>query len=246
MSFDAAQSKATSTHSDAGSGLALRAAVRRRPDPLLHLTPDALRDGELAARALGVSIDEAAAWLAARGRGDGGRIGARLERRLAACAALTERLADRPTDAPIADSVEAAAALLTPRLARLDVEELHVLALDGRNRVLGSARIARGAVNQVLVTAREVFRPLVALGAARAIVAHNHPSGDPTPSEADAELTARLVVAGELLGIALVDHLVLARRGHHSFARAGALVSARRGVSARRCRARDDATDATR
>jgi DNA repair protein RadC len=99
-----------------------------------------------------------------------------------------------------------------------------VLALDTRNRVLGRARVARGGVNQVLVTAREVFRPLVALGAARAIVAHNHPSGDPRPSAADAELTARLEVAGELIGIALVDHLVLAAGGHHSFARSGDLI----------------------
>jgi DNA repair protein RadC len=89
--------------------------------------------------------------------------------------------------------------------------------------VLGVVQVARGAVNQVLVCAREVFRPLIALGAARAVVAHNHPSGDAAPSLADASLTARLHVAGELVGIALVDHLVIAGGAHYSFARSGGL-----------------------
>ena len=110
------------------------------------------------------------------------------------------------------------AELLRPELAMAAVEELHVLGLDARNRLLRRAVVARGGVNQVSVSAREVFRPLVAAGAARAIVAHNHPSGCSAPSTEDRMLTARLAVAGDLLGIPLVDHLVIARDGYYSFA----------------------------
>jgi DNA repair protein RadC len=79
-----------------------------------------------------------------------------------------------------------------------------------------------------MVTARDVLRPLVDLGASAAILAHNHPSGDPSPSAADRELTARLVVACALVGVPLVDHLVVAASGHHSFAAEGRLPKVRR------------------
>ena len=78
--------------------------------------------------------------------------------------------------------------------------------------------VARGGVNQVSVTAREVFRPLLSAGAARAIVAHNHPSGCASPSAEDRLLTRRLAVAGELLGVPLVDHLIVAGSAYYSFA----------------------------
>ncbi len=187
----------------------------------LVLLDEGLRDAELAAIALGVSVAEADGWLTARGRGANRRRFGRFERKQTAFRLLVERLADRPSGPPVVSDVASAVALLAPHLASLEVEELHVVGLDSRNRVLVRARIARGAANQVMATAREVFRPLIAAGALSAIVAHNHPSGDPTPSEADGELTARLGIAGELLGIPLVDHLVLAQGGHHSFAEAG-------------------------
>jgi DNA repair protein RadC len=200
--------------------------MRRRPlqARTAHLPPEALRDGELAAIALGLPLAQAEDWLANRGHRPGTRTDAALERRCDAYQTLNVRLAARPLAVPVIGSVEAAVAVLAPRLASLSIEELHVLGLDSRNRMLGAERIARGAVNQVLVTAREVFRPLVMIGAVRAIVAHNHPSGDPRPSEADEELTARLCVAGDLLGIRLVDHIVIAPSGHHSFARTGELI----------------------
>ncbi len=192
-------------------------------DHLVALELDALRDAELAALALGISLPVAGEWL----RDRDAPAARALERRCAAWGALRERLTRRPVAAPVVSDVTAAVALLSPGLAELTVEELHVVGLDARNRVLGRARVARGAVNQVMATAREVFRPLVLIGAAQAIVAHNHPSGDPTPSDADAELTARLGVAGELLGVPLVDHLVVARGGYHSFAQAGELLAPR-------------------
>lgn len=186
---------------------------------MLGLEPEDLLDEELAALALGVSLREARAWLSDRGEVSAARI--TIEQRREAMRALDARIAPRPSAAPVISSVAAAVALLAPVLARLEVEELHVLGLDARNRVVGRRRIARGAVNQVMATAREVFRPLLLFGAARAIIAHNHPSGDPSPSEADTELTVRLGVAGELIGVPIIDHLILARTGHHSYAEAG-------------------------
>jgi DNA repair protein RadC len=178
-----------------------------------------LLDAELAAAALGVSLDDAKRWLGERGRST--TAVPKVERRYLAARALLARLDARPPPSPIVGSVGAAVAILSPTLASLSVEELHVLALDSKNRVLGRAQVARGQVNRVMVSAREIFRPLIALGAVRAIVAHNHPSGDPSPSTADRELTSRLFVVGELLGVTLLDHLVLSGGGYHSFAEAG-------------------------
>jgi DNA repair protein RadC len=112
---------------------------------------------------------------------------------------------------------------LRARLVDLEHEELHVLGLDTHNRVLTHFVAAVGTLNQVYACPRDVFRPLVREAAHRAIVVHNHPSGDSLPSEGDDELTARLAEAGELMGIDLLDHVVLARAGPFSFAEAGRL-----------------------
>ncbi len=103
-------------------------------------------------------------------------------------------------------------------LAGLDQEELHVLALDTRHRLISRSLIARGNVNMVHVTPREIFRRLLREGAAGAIVAHNHPSGECSPSDDDRRLTFRLRDAGELVGIPLLDHLVISVGGFYSFA----------------------------
>jgi hypothetical protein len=190
---------------------------RARPhEPLAHVPLEALLDGELAAIALGVDLRAATAWLA-RGQANANRT---LDRRLGALSALRTRLARRSAHAPIVADPLAALTVLGD-LPHRDVEELHVLALDPHKRLLGVTCVARGGVNQVTVTARDVLRPIVLLGASAAIVAHNHPSGDPSPSEADRVLTARLGAASALVGVPLVDHLVVAARGHHSFAAEG-------------------------
>ena len=113
-------------------------------------------------------------------------------------------------------------------LAACEHEELHVLGLDTLGRVQCRFVVAVGAINQVMVTPREVFRPLVREAAASAIVAHNHPSGVAEPSEDDDALTQRLGEAGELVGIPLVDHVVCARGGYYSYCERGGL---RRGKS---------------
>lgn len=94
-------------------------------------------------------------------------------------------------------------------LAFLSVETFWVLALNTKNCVLRTARVAQGSLNQCAVEPRDVFCPLVRHRANSAILLHNHPSGDPTPSPCDRELTTRMVQAGQLLGIEVVDHVVL-------------------------------------
>lgn len=100
--------------------------------------------------------------------------------------------------------------LLQPRLAGLAQEVFFAIGIDARNRIVGAVEIARGMVTGVEVHPREVFRPLIRMAAAGAVVAHNHPSGDPTPSSEDIGLTRRLRAVGELVGIPIVDHIVVA------------------------------------
>lgn len=89
--------------------------------------------------------------------------------------------------------------------------------LNSRHQVLRREIISIGSLNASIVHPREVFLPAVALSAASVILAHNHPSGDPTPSEEDLAITRRLVESGRLLGIELLDHVVVARDAYASF-----------------------------
>ena len=107
---------------------------------------------------------------------------------------------------------------LWPRLAGLDCEVFLVIGIDARNVIMSETEVARGHLTGVEVHPREVFRPLIRAGAAAGVCVHNHPSGDPTPSVPDLELTHRLQSAGDLLGIPIVDHVVLADGGAVSIA----------------------------
>ena len=98
---------------------------------------------------------------------------------------------------------------LCPRFAGCMQEIFLVVALDARNGVIDIIEMARGCLTHVEVHPREVFRPLTHLAAASVVVAHNHPSGDPTPSQQDIVLSMRLRVAGDIMGIPVLDHLVV-------------------------------------
>jgi len=104
------------------------------------------------------------------------------------------------------------------RLAPLRVEEFWAVSLDVRHRVQTEACLARGSLTGVEVHPRDVFRPLIRNAAAAVIFCHNHPSGDPTPSRQDVELTTRLREVGELCGIPVLDHVVVAWDGYASLA----------------------------
>ena len=103
------------------------------------------------------------------------------------------------------------------RMRRMRKEHFVVLMLDGRNRVMAESQISQGTLTASLVHPREVFRPAVSAAAAAIVLVHNHPSGDPSPSTEDRRVTQRLVEAGEIVGIRVVDHVVVAEGGFHSF-----------------------------
>lgn len=91
----------------------------------------------------------------------------------------------------------------------LDRENFVVLLLDTKNKVIGINTVSIGTLNSSLVHPREVFKPAILASAAALILAHNHPSGDPKPSREDIEVTKRLIEAGGLLGIQVLDHIIV-------------------------------------
>ena len=118
---------------------------------------------------------------------------------------------------PIQTSI-AAATLLRPCFDGLDREQFLVCGLDAKHRIIGINIVSIGSLTLAIVHPREVFKPLILMNAAAFICAHNHPSSDPTPSQEDRVLTQRLRHGAELLGIALLDHVILGEDRHFSFA----------------------------
>lgn len=110
-----------------------------------------------------------------------------------------------------------------PRLEDLPVEEFHVAVLDAQHRLERDITVTRGILNSSLVHPREVFREAIAERAAAIILVHNHPSGDPSPSPDDRNVTDQLVAAGRLLDIPVHDHVIIGRGRYTSFAEAGLL-----------------------
>ena len=112
-----------------------------------------------------------------------------------------------------------------PYLRDAAQERFAIVLLDGRHRVLREEVISLGTLTASLVHPREVFRPALRASAAGLILVHNHPSGDPTPSNEDRQVTERLVAAGELLGVRVLDHVIVAERGYCSLREEGLLAS---------------------
>ena len=110
---------------------------------------------------------------------------------------------------PVIRSPQDVANLLMPELRDLKKEHLKSLLLDTKNRVLKIHTVSVGILDSSLVHPREVFKDAIIASAAAIIVAHNHPSGDPTPSPEDRQITKRLYDAGQILGIELLDHIVI-------------------------------------
>ena len=132
--------------------------------------------------------------------------------RLVAVLELSRRLQTPPAnERPRVTSPADAAALLTPRMAHLEQEALWVLLLDTRNRVLKITEIYKGSLNTSVVRTGEIFRPAIEMAAAAIIVAHNHPSLDPSPSPEDVNVTRQIVKAGKLLDIECLDHIIIGR-----------------------------------
>jgi DNA repair protein RadC len=215
----------------------------RPRERLLALGPSALTTAELLAILLGTghagaSAPDVAAALLARAGPELGQVARRAPAELAAVPGVGRAKAARVVAAlelgrrhveearPERMRIRSPADVyrwFAPRLADLAAEEFHVLALDSQSGVLRDMLVTRGILNSSLVHPREVFRGAIAEAAAGIIVAHNHPSGDPTPSADDRAVTRQLVEAGKVLDLPVYDHVIVGASRYLSFAEAGLL-----------------------
>ncbi len=133
---------------------------------------------------------------------------------LKAACELSRRMESEPANpyGPAMETVDAASRMARRFLSGRRKEHFIILLLDSRHRVLRASEISVGSLDMSIVHPRETFREAIAASAAAIIVAHNHPSGDPTPSQEDLTLTRRLIEAGKLLGIPVLDHLIVGRQ----------------------------------
>lgn len=120
-------------------------------------------------------------------------------------------------------SPEAVVRLIKPRLVERKKECFFTVLLDARNRHIRTEQVSVGSLDATIAHPREVFDPAVHDHAPSIIVVHNHPSGDPTPSNEDISLTRRLSEAGKVLGIKLLDHIIIAGEKYYSFRAQGLL-----------------------
>ncbi|MCO5052212.1 MAG: DNA repair protein RadC [Verrucomicrobiae bacterium] len=131
---------------------------------------------------------------------------------LVAAFALAHKMAQElQLESPVLDNPGRIAQLLRANNLVKEVETLQVLLLNTRRRLIRIEEISEGTLDTLLVHPREVFRAAISANAAAIVLAHNHPSGDPTPSEADIKVTRDLIRAGQLLKIEVLDHIVLGR-----------------------------------
>jgi DNA repair protein RadC len=147
---------------------------------------------------------------------------------LAAAFKLAERMAKEKISRQKIDSPELVNEYYGAEMRALQKESLRVLLLDTRYHLIAAEEVSRGSVNESIAHPRDVFRPALLASAYAVIVVHNHPSGDPSPSQADHSLTRRLADAAELMQIKLLDHVIIGapaagRAPYFSFKEAGVL-----------------------
>lgn len=198
-----------------------------------YATVDQQSDVELVATILGRrSLDEAVTRMATVLAGDGwtggaplaeiareyGNVGPRSVAKLEAAVELGRRTlaarAARQTET--ISTPEDVVRVVKPLLAGRDKEHFLACALSTKNKLLRIIEVSVGSLNASIVHPRELFKECVMASAASVVVAHCHPSGDPTPSGADIQLTRRLVKAGDVLGIEVLDHVVIGGDEHAS------------------------------
>ena len=219
-----------------------RARTEGPRERLARLGADPLSDAELVAILLGtgtegIPVPEVAASLlhhagglrglvalSARELAEFPGVGPSKAARLLAAAELGLRAVGRPRErgAQLSSS-EAVHAAYRARFLGVTVEEVLVVAVDARHRVLSERLVARGGLTACSVTPRDVFAPLIREAAPAFVLLHNHPSGDPAPSPEDGRWTEQMADLGERLGLRLLDHVIVADTGYFSFRDAGRL-----------------------
>ena len=126
---------------------------------------------------------------------------------------LAQRMArELPPDAPMLDTPERVADLLREETRLCEVETFRVVLLNTRRRLIRVEPVSQGTLDTILVHPREVFKPAILASASAVVLVHNHPSGDPAPSDADIRVTRDLVRAGQLLKIEVLDHVIIGKR----------------------------------
>ena len=137
--------------------------------------------------------------------------------RVLACLEMSRRAAAwRCSPRTVISTPEDVVSLCSAQLRGLDREHFWCLALNTKNRLLKMVEVSIGSLNASIVHPRELFKEAVKVSAASIVLVHNHPTGDATPSGADVQLTRRLVKAGDVLGIEVLDHVVIGDGGEHS------------------------------
>ncbi len=138
-------------------------------------------------------------------------------------AAALRMISEPVREAPILASWNALLDYLRADMAHLSNERVRTLYLDTKNRLIRDEVASEGSVDQSAIYTREVIRRALDLGASAVILVHNHPSGDSAPSRQDIAMTHEIVEAGKRLGIAVHDHIIVGKDGHHSMRSAGLL-----------------------
>lgn len=134
---------------------------------------------------------------------------------------IGKRLAtSQPNERPLVNKAEDAARLVLD-MAHLQQEHVRVILLDTARRVIAIPTVYIGTLNASVLRVSEIYREAITRNSPAIILAHNHPSGDPTPSPEDVELTRSLIAAGKLLDITLLDHIIIGQRGWTSFKESG-------------------------
>lgn len=214
------------------AGLLIRdmPAQERPRERLVELGADALRNAELVAILLRTGMKGASAiriaedllqkfgtlnGLASASLQDLAQVkGVGRDKAIALKAAFTlaQRMAkEMRGETPMLDTPDSIAELLREENRFYAVETFQSVLLNSRRRLIRVEQISQGTLDTILVHPREVFRGAIAANAAALVLVHNHPSGDPTPSEADIKATRDLIRAGQLLKIELLDHVILGR-----------------------------------
>lgn len=132
-------------------------------------------------------------------------------------------LRNEVAERPVLGSWQALLDYLRADMAHLAVERVRVLHLNSRNHLLRDDHMGDGSVDQAAIYTREVIKRAIELGSASLILVHNHPSGDPSPSRQDIEITRQIAEAGKRMGISVHDHIIIAASGHSSLRAQGLL-----------------------